>query len=162
MLSISLLLVGVSMFDSVLSQGVIEFCNEEKQFINGSKIIKSIVSVPNINGIYGLLQLKLTLNHTFSEDLIIELTHVESQQTFEIINRDCTITLIWDPAIFDDSANNYYDNDCSGDYFKPNDPFSDLTGDPSGDWTLSIEDTFENSNDGWLKNWCLGLGLVGV
>jgi subtilisin-like proprotein convertase family protein/uncharacterized protein YvpB len=112
------------------------------------------------------LNLRLDIAHTFTSDLVVNLTHIESGVTVNLLNRPgsgCKRDNI--QAILDDNASLLANSQCEdnsqfpypptiGGTFRPAQALSGFNSLPAGNWQLTVSDQGP-SDTGVLRSWCL-------
>jgi subtilisin-like proprotein convertase family protein/uncharacterized protein YvpB len=146
------------------SQAVL-FCSSESQPVPDLSSASSTITIPDPRFI-GDLDIRLNIQHSWVGDLVVSLTHNDTGQVTNLIDRpgypakkrgcggdDIT-------AILDDELSSPVENKCSGlpgisGIFTPNSPLSAYDRQSiSGSWTLTVSDQDVN-DEGRLKDWCL-------
>lgn len=149
------------------------YCNNSPVSIpdNNAAVASSSLSIGD-NRFIGDLDISLDITHTWVGDLVVNLTHQESGQTINLVDRPgypatsqgCGGDGI--RAVLDDEMNSPVENKCGGSpaavagSFLPTQPLATFDlGRAAGTWVLTLTDN-DKSDFGRLNGWCL-LARVG-
>ncbi|NDJ63234.1 MAG: matrixin family metalloprotease [Chloroflexi bacterium] len=135
--------------------------------ISDNSTVSTTISIPDMGAI-SELEVNLGITHTYVGDMIIMLEHngqtinlldnpinqaanCSGNDLFNLLDDDASLAAQVNCTIASNPAQAYI----SGETYRPAEAFSAFDGmELSGDWTLSITDTF-SGDPGTLLNWCI-------
>ena len=119
-------------------------------------VTHDIVVGPGYSGAIIDLSVSLSISHTYTSDLIVTLTHVDTATQVTLIDRRCASDNI--SVVLDDSYPAALGSVCPmAGVFHPDTPLGAFYGqDMSGTWRLSVRDT-STVDVGTLRAWSLAI-----
>ena len=133
---------------------------------NDKEGIRDTITISN-SGFIGDLNIRIDIDHTWTGDLVVELSHKDSGKSISLINRPgyptedsgCREDNI--KTILDDDITLPVDSECASipaaisGIFRPENALSNFDNDPiTGDWIISVSDVIPH-DEGKFNEWCI-------